>query len=287
MEKKILTEMEELELFSNIEKGKEALIQITRECEGYSLHKEEIEKMKKSRERIIEANFGLVGYVAKKYVGNGLEFDDLFQSGLMGLLIAIDRFDSKAGVRFSTYAYPWIMQSIVRSIKETGKAIRLPCYIYDQIHRFNQKVKELTKDDYIPTNKELSLALGIKEEEISNLLSYKEAILSLDNKIFNDNDTTLLDTIEDEANTPIDIWLKNELKKTLHLAMKEVLNETEYFILSNYYGIEGEALSLSKISILLHLSKERVRQISIMAREKLKNSKYKEDLEYFCTFINK
>ena len=79
-------------------------------------------------DKLIEKHTGLVKYVAKRYLNNGLDFEDLCQEGYIGLLTANSKYIENNKCKFSTYAYQWIKQSIIRAIENTGSLVRIPSY---------------------------------------------------------------------------------------------------------------------------------------------------------------
>ena len=85
-----------------------------------------------ARRAMVEANLRLVVSVAKRFRGLGLDFDDLVQEGSIGLIRAVDGFDSRRGTRLSTYAIFWIRQAIMRALGETSQTIRVPSHVGDR-----------------------------------------------------------------------------------------------------------------------------------------------------------
>jgi len=96
---------------------------------------------------LFSSNLGLVGKHAKYYRGQGLDYEDLFQEGGIGLMKAIERFDEARKICFSTYASWWIKSFIRRAIEEKGNIIRIPSHVYLKLAKFRLgKIKKMTLD---------------------------------------------------------------------------------------------------------------------------------------------
>ena len=90
----------------------------------------EPDRIRRKKEEFVQQNMGLVASVARKYKRRTFSFDDALQEGCIGMLKALDKFDTESGVRFSTYAYYWIRQSCARAAQDQSALIRLPNYLY-------------------------------------------------------------------------------------------------------------------------------------------------------------
>lgn len=137
-----------------------------------------------AREQIVNQNTGLVKNLALKFTGSGYELDDLLQIGFMGLLKAIDRFDAKFDVMFSTYAVPMILGEIKRYIRDDGKI-----KVSRQLKMDIRNLKRIKEDYYNqngtwPKLSDLSRRMGLPAEKILEILDAAEALSnveSLDN----------------------------------------------------------------------------------------------------------
>jgi RNA polymerase sigma factor (sigma-70 family) len=137
----LLSHEEEKQLAIRIERGKKAAEQLQAETfksDEVARLKAQIRTGEKARNHLITANTRLVMSIAKKYIGYGLSFSDLVQSGNLALMKAVDKFEHRRGYRFSTYASWWIRQGVSRSIADQGRAIRLPVH-------FNERAVSLHK----------------------------------------------------------------------------------------------------------------------------------------------
>ena len=131
------------------------------------------------RSRMIEENMGLVHACAHKFKGKGIEYDDLFQAGCMGLVKATDAFDTQRGVRFSTYAVPVILGEIRRLFRDGGtvKVSRSLKELSMKVVREREKFAKETGRE--PTVGELSQRLGVEEEAVVEALGASAPVVSL------------------------------------------------------------------------------------------------------------
>jgi RNA polymerase primary sigma factor len=211
----------------------------------------EREKQEINKE-LLEGNLRFVITVAKQYQNQGLDFPDLIAEGNLGLMKAINNFDWSKNLRFISYAVWWVKQSILQSLNDNARTIRLPVNVVQDLHR---------------AKKEIESNGGKLEDKFQNLPS----MIDLDMNINEDGDT-LIDIIKNEgAEMPDESFnSKDELKVKL-ISLLNVLDEREKVIVEDYFGLSGTPRTLEDIGSDFNLTKERVRQIKEKALRKLRN----------------
>ncbi len=133
----------------------------------------------KEREEFIEQNLGLVHTICKRFTGKGIEYDDLYQSGCMGLVKAYDAFDEERGLCFSTYAVPVIM-GCVRRLFRDGGAVKVSRSVKELgLKIAREKTKFQQKNGLEPTVSQLAEIIGVTPEEITEAVCASQPTVSL------------------------------------------------------------------------------------------------------------
>lgn len=211
----------------------------------------EMEK-KQIQKELLEGNLRFVITVSKQYQNQGLDLPDLIAEGNYGLMKAIENFDWSKKLRFISYAVWWVRQSILQSLNENARTIRLPVNVVQELHR---------------AKKEMDSA-GVELPEKFATLPYT---INLDNPL-NEEGDTLLDVLVNPDAKQADAGLSTEetLKEKL-IDMLNVLDNRERVIIEDYFGLSGNTRTLEDIGSDFSLTKERVRQIKEKALRKLRN----------------
>ena len=210
------------------------------------------DERKEIHKELLEGNLRFVITVSKQYQNQGLDLSDLIAEGNYGLMKAIDNFDWTKKLRFISYAVWWIRQSILQSLNENARTIRLPVNVVQDLHK--------AKKD-----------LDLTGTELPEKLATLPQIINLDRPLNEDGDT-LLDVLNNPNADLADSRLSTEdtLKEKL-LNMLNILDEREKIIIEDYFGLSGTNRTLEDIGNDFDLTKERVRQIKEKALRKLRN----------------
>jgi RNA polymerase primary sigma factor len=230
--------------------------------------------------KMIESNLRFVVAMAKKYSRSGYPLHELINEGNMGLIEAASRFDPLRGVRFITYASWWIRQAILAAIAHHGQTFRLPPKLKHDLYRFETKVSRLTQElGRRPSLEEISRELGMKEEEVRDLLGATPTEVSLSAPIGEEGDMRLEEVIEDHSITPSDdILIAQSFEEQLQKLLGQ-LDDKERLIIERRFGLgDREPQTLAEIGTDLHLSRERIRQIEERALGKLRRSQRAKQL---------
>lgn len=224
-----------------------------------------------AREHLVRSNLRLVVNIAKKFGNRGMNLADLIEEGNLGLLRAIDTFDTGFDVRFSTYAAWWIKQCIKRALQISTQPIHVPGYMVELTHQWRQAWSQLEIElGHSPTIEQMAKKLQLsirKAKVIAELIQNISAGVRSDSL---DENQGLEESIEDERAEASQEALLNEeeIKKAVSLLGELEPREAEVLILR--FGLDGRApLTLKQIGKKLNLTRERARQIQHSALAKL------------------
>ena len=221
-----------------------------------------VERGLAARGELVRGNARLVISIAKRYQNLGLPLMDLIQEGNIGLLRAIDRFEPARGLHLSTYATWWVRQAINRAVANQGRAIRLPAYLQDRLHKMYRVAQDLEQTlGRAPNDDEVAAMLEVAPEEVQAMRSAAVPVTSLDEPI-GDDDESPLAQLEDSDIVPLDeLVARRLLRETMERALEE-LPARYAMIVRLRYGMDGDRPhTLEDIAQKLNLSRERVRQI--------------------------
>ncbi|XP_058084695.1 RNA polymerase sigma factor sigA-like isoform X1 [Magnolia sinica] len=238
-----------------------------------------------ARERLAMNNVRLVMSIAQKYDNMGAELADLVQGGLIGLLRGIEKFDSSKGYKISTYVYWWIRQGVSKALVENSRTLRLPSHLHERLSLIRNAKIRLEEKGITPSIDKIAESLKMSQKKVRNATEAISKVFSLDREAFPTLNglpgETLHSYIADNnlENNPwhgFDEWsLKDEVNKLI----STTLGERERDIIRLYYGLDKESHTWEDISRQFGLSRERVRQVGLVALEKLKHAARRRRLE--------
>ncbi|MBQ7275982.1 MAG: sigma-70 family RNA polymerase sigma factor [Bacilli bacterium] len=245
-------------------------------------YKQIIERGEEARDILYNHNQRLVYSIAKRFVNRGLDIDDLFQVGGMGLLKAIEKYDPNKDNRLSTYATYWIRQAIQRHIGECGYMIKPSTHLFEDKLKVVKVINELTiKLGRPPLPEDVSKILGMSLKRVNRIFNNDYLCSSL-NDICCDDDTEKLDFIMDQdTDNPYDYSCKFEENERLNQAFS-LLSERDLSILKMRFGLDGmKEMTLCEIAKIYDMSDEGIRQ-----NIKRSCKKIKDYIEYNTTECN-
>jgi RNA polymerase primary sigma factor len=238
----------------------------------------------RSLNRLVKANLRFVVSVAKQYQNQGIQLIDLINEGNIGLIKAAKAFDETRGFKFISYAVWWIRQSILQSLAEHARMVRLPLNKISSIHKVTKAYAELEqKKEYEPTPDEVANSIDLSVKEVKDAIKIQKKHVSVDMPVAGEDDFTLLDTMSNvEGKEQPDNRLEYEsLKKEIETIIAS-LQYREAQVIRMYYGIGYKhKFSLEQIGQELEISKERTRQLKTHAIEKIRKSKIKKRLKTY------
>ena len=196
--------------------------------------------VKENRDKMIEDNIGLVHSIAKRFTGRGVDYEDLFQTGCVGLIKAVDNFDESKGFKFSTYAVPVIMGEIRRIFRDGG-AIKVSRALKEKSVKAQMLRESFAKRELRePTVSELSDMLGCGVDETAEILNVINPMLSLNS--FGEDGSESLDVPFDNREEIFD-------RISVMQVMEKLSNEERFIIDSRYFNGKTQSETAQKLGV--------------------------------------
>ena len=241
-------------------------LQVLTQEETKELFKKMNEGDKEAREKLINGNLRLVLSVIQRFCGRGENADDLFQVGCVGLIKAIDNFDTSLDIQLSTYGVPMIIGEVRRYLRDNNM-VRVSRSVRDLAYKVLQAKEKLTRENgKEPTIDELAKELEVEKEDIVLSLDAIQDPVSLQEPVYNDgaDSLSIMDQVKDKKNTD-ELWAENI---TMNEALKK-LNEKERMIIDKRFFMgrtqmevaEEIGISQAQVSRLEKTAIEHIRRL--------------------------
>jgi len=227
----------------------------------------------KALQELVKHNLKYVVKVAGRYKGMGLSFSDLINEGNIGMIMAAQRYRADKEVKFITYAVWWIRQSIIKALADQAKVVRLPVKqagLLLKVSRCIGKMRQQLSRE--PGMDELAREMKIKPSTLDTIMRVYRSYMSLDSPLKNDDNSTLfIDMLESEPGNSVEedfirLCLHHDIEKLL-----KTLTQREETIMRMRFGFDQPPATLEKIGKHVGLTRERIRQIEKLAKEKLRS----------------
>lgn len=228
----------------------------------------------KALDKLVKANLRFVVSVSKQYQNQGMSLPDLINEGNLGLIKAAQRFDETRGFKFISYAVWWIRQSILQSLAEQSRIVRLPLNKIGAINKINKALSKMEQDlEREPSYDEIGEMLDMMPQDIQETMRNNNRHVSMDAPLnVNEDAGSMYDLmINEESLSPEKELIGESLQHEISRALS-TLTEREADVVRLFFGLNGShPHSLEEIGEKFDLTRERVRQIKEKAVRRLKH----------------
>jgi RNA polymerase primary sigma factor len=229
---------------------------------------------KEAQDKLINSNLKFVVTIARQYLGQGMPLEDLISEGNLGIIKAIEYYNTNHDTKFLTYASWWIRQSILSALTEQNRQVRLPANRIGIIQQYNKAVIQMEQElNRSVSDNEVISELGLDASDVVRQFSVSYNVEL-------EEGTTLLDLLPNpESESPDAGLIRESQTQEIRRALK-MIPERECMILKLYYGFdEPRSYTLEEIGVKLSLTRERIRQLRNKAIKDLRRLNRRKKLE--------
>ncbi|MFE3591542.1 RNA polymerase sigma factor RpoD/SigA [Streptomyces niveus] len=226
---------------------------------------------RRAYEALVEHNVRLVHEVCKKYTDQGLEYEDLFHHGVLGLMHAVCKFDTSLRYRLSTYAYQWLRQAMSRAVADFGSAIRVPVHFHDEMRKVATTMARLRAAGQDATPGDVAVAANLTVTRVEEILRVSRVTDSLDRELFEGANLGDVLSYERPVSGPEEVLSRQWSRDDVEERLLDKLDTKSADIMRRRAGfVDGEKQTLEEIGAVYGVTRERIRQIETKARKRLR-----------------